>query len=686
MTSATPPPVTAAPEVEQRAINTIRTLAIDAVEEAQSGHPGAPMALAPLGYRLFTRYLKHNPADTRWPDRDRFVLSAGHASMLLYALLHLSGYDLDLEDLQNFRQLHSRTPGHPEYGDTPGVETTTGPLGQGFANAVGMALAERMLAERYNRDGHEIVDHRTWVFASDGDMMEGVASEAASLAGHLGLDRLIVCYDDNHVTIDGQTDLAFSEDVEARFRAYGWRTLTLPDPNDLEFVDKLYTEAINGAGQPTLIRVRSVIGYGSPTLAGTSGAHSDPMGEEEVRATKQALGWDYDEPFTVPDEVEDVFDQRARGGAAQRDWEQRLSAYREAYPELAAQFERVMAGQLPDGWDEALPTFTDAEAEATRTSSSTVINALAGVLPELVGGSADLASSNKTTIEDGGDVAPGDFAGRNLHFGVREHAMVAILSGMTLHRGLRVFGGSFLTFTDYCRPAIRLAALMGVPAVYVMTHDSIGLGQDGPTHQPVEHLASLRAIPNLNVFRPADARETVGAWRAAIARTDGPTVLALTRQGVPPVDGTDPARVRDGAYVLDDDEREPDVVLLATGSEVHVAVEAQHLLAEDDIVARVVTMPSWEHFEITDDQYQDDVLPPEVPVLSVEAGSTFGWGRWADDHVGIDHFGASAPGSEVLKHYGFTGSAVADAAAALLDDDSYDDDSSYDDVLDEEEE
>lgn len=674
MTSITPPPVSAAPEVEQRAINTIRALAIDAVEKAQSGHPGTPMALAPLGYRLFTRFLRHDPTDPEWADRDRFVLSAGHASILLYSLLHLSGYDLDLDDLKNFRQLHSRTPGHPEYGDTVGVETTTGPLGQGVGNAVGMALAERMLAARYNRDGHTIVDHRTWVFASDGDMMEGVASEAASLAGHLGLDRLILCYDDNHITIDGKTDLAFSEDVEARFSAYGWRTLTLPDANDLDLIDKVFTEATAETGQPTLIRVQSVIGFGSPNLAGTAAAHSDPMGEEEIAATKRALRWDYEQTFMVPDDVEDLFDQHARGDALRSDWQKRFASYRDAHPDLAEQFERVTAGRLPDGWDDSLPDFADAEAEATRKSSSTVINALAEVLPELVGGSADLAASNKTTIDDGGDVTKGDYAGRNLHFGVREHAMAGIMSGITLHTGLRVFGGSFLTFTDYCRPAIRLASLMGIPVIYVMTHDSIGLGQDGPTHQPIEHVASLRAIPNLNVLRPADARETVGAWREAIARTDGPTVLVLTRQSVPPLDGSDPARVRDGAYVLDDDGREPDVVLLATGSEVHIAVEAGRALAEDDIVARVVSMPSWEHFEIADPDYQDEVLPPDVPVLSIEAGTTFGWGRWADDHVGIDMFGASAPGEEVLAEYGFTSPAVADAAMALLDVDDTEED------------
>ena len=675
MTSTTPPPASASPEVDLLAVNTIRALAMDAVEQAQSGHPGTPMGLAPLGYRLFTRYLKHDPADPDWPDRDRFVLSCGHASMLLYSLLHLSGYDLDLEDLQSFRQLESRTPGHPEHFMTPGVETTTGPLGQGFGNAVGMALAERMLAARYNRDGHEVINHRTWVFASDGDIMEGVASEAASLAGHLRLDRLIVCYDDNHVTIDGQTDLALSEDVEARFRAYGWRTITLPDPNDLDLIDKVYNEALQSDGRPTLIRVQSVIGYGSPNLAGTAAAHSDPMGPEEIAATKEALGWPYSEPFTVPDDVDELFDQRARGASAHDEWNTRFQSYREAFPDLAEQFTRVTAGRLPDGWDADLPSFDDAEGEATRKSSGTVINALAQLLPELVGGSADLASSNKTTITDGGDVAAGSYEGRNLHFGVREHAMAAMLSGLTLHRGLRGFGASFLTFTDYARPSIRLAALMGLPTIYVMTHDSVGLGQDGPTHQPIEHIASLRAIPNLHVIRPADARETVGAWREAIARLDGPTVLVLSRQDVPPVEGTDVSRVRDGAYVLDEDEREPDVVILATGSEVHLAVEAQELLAEDEIIARVVTMPSWEYFEATDDDYQDEVLPPDIPVLSVEAGTTFGWGRWADDHVGIDQFGTSAPGDEALVHFGFTGAAVADAAAALLDDDSDDDDS-----------
>ena len=658
-------------DLDLLAVNTIRTLSMDAVQAANSGHPGTPMALAPLAYTLYTRHLAHNPADPEWPDRDRFVLSCGHASMLLYSTLFLTGYDLELEELEDFRQLHSRTPGHPEnFVGTPGVETTTGPLGQGLGNAVGMAIAERILAERFNRPGHAIVDHRTWVFASDGDIMEGVSSEASSLAGHLALERLIVCYDDNGITIDGPTELSLTgEDVMARYAAYGWRTLAIEDPNDISEIDAVFKEAATPDGRPTFIRVPSVIGFGSPNKAGTSGAHGAPLGEDEITATKQALGWESTESFFVPEETLAHADQRARGEELQSDWDRRFEAYRADHPDLAEDFERLMEGRLPDGWDSDLPSFETGTKQATRKSSGAVINAIAPHMPELIGGSADLASSNNTTIKDGGDLSRGDYTGRNINYGVREHAMGSIMNGMVLHRGVRPFGGTFLIFTDYLRPALRLACLSGLPVTYVMTHESIGLGEDGPTHQPIEHLAALRAIPNLHVLRPADARETVGAWRHAIQRQDGPTLLALTRQDLRVLEGTDDGKVQLGAYVVEDASDDlPDVVLVGTGSEVEVCVDAATLLAEQDITARVVSMPSWELFEQQDEEYQDDVLPESVPVLSVEAATTFGWSRWADDHVGMDRFGASAPAEELFEEFGFSPNAVADAALELLED------------------
>jgi len=659
-------------DLDLLAVNTIRTLSIDAVQTANSGHPGTPMALAPLAYTLYTRHLAHNPADPAWPDRDRFVLSCGHASMLLYSVLHLTGYDLSLDDLRSFRQLHSRTPGHPEsFVGTPGVETTTGPLGQGVGNAVGMAIAERILADRFNRPGHTVVDHRTWVFASDGDIMEGVASEASSLAGHLGLERLILCYDDNGITIDGPTELSLTgEDVMGRYAAYGWRTLSIGDPNDIAEIDAVFKEAATGDGRPTFIRVPTVIGFGSPNKAGTAAAHGSPLGVEEAAATKQNLGWDAQDAFHVPDGVMEHADQRERGAALQDQWEQRFTAYRSDHPDLADDFERLMAGDLPDGWDADLPAFDAGTTQATRKSSGAALNAIAVRMPELIGGSADLASSNNTTITDGGDLSRGDFSGRNVNYGVREHAMGSIMNGMVLHRGVRPFGGTFLIFTDYLRPALRLAALSGLPVIYVMTHDSIGLGEDGPTHQPVEHLAALRAIPNLHVLRPADAVETVGAWRHAIERLDGPTLLALSRQDLPVLDGTDEDLVERGAYIVEDadDDELPDVVLLATGSEVQLCVAAAAILAERDVVARVVSMPSWELFDEQDDEYQEEVLPDEVPVLSVEAATTFGWSQWADDSVGLDQFGVSAPAADAFEEFGFTPEAVADAALDLLED------------------
>ncbi len=661
-------------DAEQLAVSTVRTLAIDAVERADSGHPGAPMGLAPLGWVLFTRHHTHNPADPQWPNRDRFVLSAGHASMLQYALLHLTGYDVSIDDLKGFRQLGSSTPGHPEHFETPGVDTTTGPLGQGFTNAVGFALAERLLAARYNRPGHDIVDHRTWVIASDGDMMEGVASEAASLAGHLGLDRLVVFFDDNRITLDGPAEDSYDHrEVAPRFAAYGWRVLEVSDANDLDELDRVMSQAAEPDGRPTLVRVPTTIGYGAPTKADSSEAHGSPLGEEEARGAKEFYGWDYP-PFTVPDEVRELADQRKRGGERQSQWQERFAAYREEYADLAAEFERVMAGKLPDDWDADVPEFEVGSSEATRASSGKVINALATRLPELFSGSADLSGSTKTEIDDAGMVVRGDFSGRNMNWGVREHAMASAMNGMVLHGGVRPLGGTFLTFSDYARPAIRLAALMGVGAIYVMTHDSIGLGEDGPTHQPVEHLAALRAIPNLHVIRPADGPETVGAWRQAILRTEGPTLLSLSRQGLPVLERTSADEVTRGAYVVVDSD-DPDIVLVATGSELQLAVEAVELLAEDDIVARVVSMPCAELFEEAGEEYQDEVLPPDLPVLSVEAGVSFGWGRWADDHVSLERFGASAPGPAVMEELGFTAQRVADAASTLYESYSEEDDS-----------
>ena len=654
-------------DLDQLAVNTIRTLAMDAVQKANSGHPGSPMALAPLGYALFARHMAHNPADPKWPDRDRFVLSAGHASMLLYSLLHLSGYDLTLDDLRNFRQLGARTPGHPENFVTPGIETTTGPLGQGVGNAVGMALAERMLAERFNRPGHDIVDHRTWVIASDGDLMEGVSGEASSLAGHLGLGKLVLCWDDNGITIDGSTELSFTgEDVCARYAAYGWRVLELGDVNDAAELDGVLKEAAASDGRPTFIRVPTVIGYGAPNAANTAKAHGSPLGPDEVAGAKKQLDWPYEEDFTVPEEVRAHADQTERGEQAQREWNGRFEAYRAAHPDLAEEFDRVLSGRLPDGWEDALPDFTEGDKEATRKSSAAVINALAPNIPELIGGSADLAGSNLTTITDGGDVARGSYGGRNLNYGIREHAMGATMNGILLHGGFRPFGGTFLIFTDYMRPSIRLACLMGIPAIYVMTHDSIGLGEDGPTHQPVEHLASLRAMPNLHVLRPADGREVAGAWRHALARADGPCLLALSRQGVPVLERTSAADVARGGYIVQGDDDDPDIVLVATGSEVSLAVEAATALAEREVTARVVSLPCWELFEEQDLDYRDEVLPPDSPVLSVEAAASFGWSRWADDHVALDRFGASAPAGDLYPEFGFTAEAIADAADDLI--------------------
>jgi transketolase len=657
-----------AADLSQRSIDTIRTLAMDAVQRANSGHPGMPMGCAPIAYTLYREVMRHDPGDPAWPGRDRFVLSAGHGSMLLYAALHLSGYARPtLDDIRNFRQFHSPTAGHPESFELAGVETTTGPLGQGVANGIGMALAAERLAAEFNRPGHEVVDHRVYGIVSDGDLMEGVASEAASLAGHLKLGRVTYLYDDNSITIDGGTDLAFSEDVLARFDAYGWHTQRVADGNDLDALREAIAAA-DADPRPSLIAVRTVIGFGSPNKAGTSSAHGSPLGDDEIAATKAALGWEHDEPFFVPDDVRDHLDARERGAQQREDWEKRFAAYRADHPDLADEFERrVIRRELPPAWTEALPTLDG--KNATRKHSGAVINALAPTLPELFGGSADLAASNNTDIDDAGDFTADDRAGRNLRFGIREHAMASMANGMALHGGVLPYVASFLVFTDYCRPAIRLASLMQERVIYVMTHDSIGLGEDGPTHQPIEHLPSLRAIPGLQVLRPADGAETVGAWQAAI-EADGPSVIALTRQGLPDL-GERPADAVDrGAYVLRDVDDTPDVILIGTGSEVQHCVEAAGLLAADGLGARVVSMPSWERFSAQDVDYRNAVLPPEVAArVAVEAASPFGWERWVGDHgqvVGMERFGASAPAEVLFDAFGFTGENVASVARDVV--------------------
>jgi transketolase len=649
-------------QIEQLCINTIRTLAMDAVQKANSGHPGTPMALAPLAYLLWTKHMKYDPRDPAWPDRDRFVLSAGHASMLLYAMLYLCGYDLTLDDIKQFRQWESKTPGHPERGLAPGVEVTTGPLGQGISNAVGMAIAEHMLAERFNRPGQNVVDHYTYVIASDGDMMEGVSSEACSLAGFLGLRKLIVFYDDNHITIEGSTDLAFCEKVGDRFRSYGWHVLQVDDGNDLQVLDRAITEARATRDRPTFVAVRTHIAYGSPNKQDTAAAHGAPLGEEEIRLTKQNLGWPYEEPFTVPEEALAVYRAAgSRNGASQQAWLDRLEKYTVEYPTDAKEFRRTLARTLPDGWDDKLPSFEPGEKMATRTASGAVLNAIAAVVPELVGGSADLAPSTDTYLKGYSDVIGGEFFGRNFHFGVREHAMAAIMNGITAHGGFRVYGGTFLIFSDYMRPSVRLAALQKLPVIFVYSHDSIGLGEDGPTHQPIEHLASLRAIPNMLLIRPADANETAAAWRIALKRDEGPTALILTRQKLPVLKGG--GAVEKGAYVLKDGS---DAVLIGTGSEVSVCLDARKLLGEQGISARVVSMPSWMLFRQQSQEYRDSVLPPGVPRLSVEAATTFGWSEWADDAVGIDRFGASAPGEVLFEKFGFKPERVAERARKLV--------------------
>ncbi len=663
-------------KLDQMCINTIRMLAVDAVEQAKSGHPGMPMGTAALAYVLWTRFLRHNPAHPKWPGRDRFVLSAGHGSMLLYSLLHLTGYDLTLDDLKQFRQWGSRTPGHPEYGLTPGVETTTGPLGQGFANGVGMAIAEAFLAERFNRPGHTIVDHYTYAIVSDGDLMEGVASEAASLAGHLQLGKLIYLYDDNGISIDGSTDLTFTERVSKRFDAYGWHVQAIADGNDVTAIDTALKAAQAERTKPSLIIVHTHIAYGSPGKQDTAEAHGAPLGAEEVQRTKAFFGWPQEPSFYLPDEALAHFRTAVeRGRAWEAQWQARFDAYAAAHPELAAEWSRELRGELPPGWEARLPTFKAEDGMmATRVASGRVLNAIAPTIPNLIGGSADLATSNNTLLRGAGEFSPQNRAGRNLYFGVREHGMGAILNGLALHGGVIPYGATFLIFSDYMRPAIRLAALSKLPVVYVFTHDSVGLGEDGPTHQPIEHLAALRVMPQLTLIRPADANETVVAWRVALTHRHGPVALALTRQNLPIFDRTQMASadgVEQGAYILlDAAGATPDLILIASGSEVELAVDAHQQLAHHDVQARVVSMPSWELFEQQSPAYRDAVLPPSVRKrLAIEAGVPQGWHDYVGpegDIIGLTRFGASAPGSVALEKLGLNVANVVARALKLL--------------------
>jgi len=662
--------------LHQLCINTLRTLAMDAVQKASSGHPGMPMGAADMAYVLWTRFLKHNPHDPGWPNRDRFVLSAGHGSMLMYSLLHLTGYDLPLEELKNFRQLGSRTPGHPEYGLTPGVETTTGPLGQGFANGVGMAMAERFLAATFNRPDYPIFDHYTYAIVSDGDLMEGISHEAAALAGHLGLDKLIYLFDDNEITIEGSTEITFTESVTARFRSYGWHVQEV-NGYDLDAITGAIRAAQEETEQPSLIVCHTDIAYGSPNKQGDAAAHGAPLGEDEVARTKDALGWPPDAQFWIPEEALVRFREALEDGRrAQDEWQDLFHRYTEAFPHEAALLERLWAGQLPDGWQDLLPAFdSDAGPMATRKASGAVLNAIAPSLPTLVGGSADLAPSTKTWLDGYDDFQRATPAGRNVHFGVREHAMGAILNGMVLHGELLPYGGTFLIFSDYMRPPVRLAAMMELPVIYVWTHDSVWIGEDGPTHQPVEHLAALRAIPNLQVIRPADANETAVAWRAALERRNGPTGIVLTRQSLPILPGDESADadgLERGAYVLRDAPGGSlDVILIATGSEVHLALEAHTILAAQGVQARVVSMPCWKRFEAQSQSYRHQVLPPQVKErLVIEAAAPLGWDRYAGPEgvvMGIDRFGASAPSQDLMKKFGFTAEAVVKIALEIVE-------------------
>jgi transketolase len=664
-------------KLDQLCINTIRMLSVDGVEKSKSGHPGMPMGAAAMAYVLWTRFLRHNPKNPNWSNRDRFVLSAGHGSMLLYSLLHLTGYDLPLAELQNFRQWGSKTPGHPEQGLTPGVETTTGPLGQGFSNGVGMALAERYLAARFNRPGHHIVDHFIYGIISDGDLMEGISHEAASLAGHLGLGKLIYFYDDNHISIEGHTDIAFTENRTGRFVCYDWHVQRVDDGNDVEALEQALIEAQKETSRPSLIAVRTNIGYGSPNKQDTAGVHGEPLGPEELKLTKQNLGWPQEPTFHIPDEVLAHFRQAINKGQRLDDrWQAAFDAYQENFQESAAEWRSWINGQLPDTWENEIPIFEpDEKGMATRVASGKVLNAVAPKIANLIGGSADLAPSTKTLIDGESDYQAPDYSGRNLRFGVREHAMGGILNGMALHGGLIPYGATFLVFSDYLRPAIRLAALTNLKVIYVFTHDSIGLGEDGPTHQPIEQLAALRAIPSLIVIRPGDANETAQAWRAAISHGGGPVALALSRQNIPTLDRNSTYAsaegLHQGAYILSEaDNQKPDVILIASGSEVQIALEAAEMIKARGPAVRVVSMPSWELFDAQSQAYRHQVLPPEVKAkIAIEAGSPQGWHRYVGESgriIALDHFGASAPYKTLYEKFGLTANQVVESAQDLL--------------------
>ncbi|MEI8354505.1 MAG: transketolase [Deltaproteobacteria bacterium] len=663
--------------LDQLCINTIRTLSIDAVQQANSGHPGTAMALAPLAYVLWTGFLRHNPRNPKWFNRDRFILSNGHASVLHYAILYLTGYDLSLNDLKNFRQWGSKTPGHPEYGHTAGIEATTGPLGQGIMNGVGMAMAEAHLAAVFNREGAEVVDHNTYLFCGDGDLMEGASHEAASLAGHLELGKLICVYDDNKITIEGDTSLACSDDVSRRFEGYHWHVQNLGDrANDLDTLVKAFAEAREEKGRPSLIILRSHIGYGSPNRQDRAEAHGEPLGEEEVKLVKNYLAWPTDEKFFVPDQVLEKMRRAVElGKELEETWNRRYSKYRDAFPELARGLEAALSGELPTGWDSGIPRFDPEDGSmATRTASGKILNAIAEKVPWLLGGSADLSPSTKTLLKSSRYFAWGRYANRNIAWGIREHAMCGCSNGLSLHGGIRPYAATFFVFTDYARPAIRLAALMGLPVIYLMTHDSIGLGEDGPTHQPIEQLASFRAMPNICVIRPADANETAFAWRSAMIRKGGPSMLVLTRQGVPIFDRTllsGAEGALQGAYILAvENAARADIILIASGSEVQLILEARKVLAAEGIAARVVSMPCWELFREQSLEYRNSVLPPEITArMAVEAGATFGWRDWVGergDIIGIDQFGASAPAGEIFRNYGLTVINVVERARKLL--------------------
>ncbi|MES2332526.1 MAG: transketolase [Bacteroidota bacterium] len=661
--------------IEQKAINTVRILAADAVQKANSGHPGTPMGLAPVGHVLWAESMNYNPQNPGWANRDRFILSAGHACMLQYSFLYLTGYDISLDDIKNFRQLHSKTAGHPEYGLLTGIEVTTGPLGQGFANGVGFAIAQKYMAARYNMPGFEIFSYKVYAICSDGDMMEGVTAEAASLAGHLQLGNIIYLYDDNHITIEGNTNLAFDEDVAQRFEAYGWHVQVLADGNDLDALSESIRNAQKETTRPSLIKIRTHIGYGSPNKADTAGAHGSPLGEDEVKLVKKNFGFDPDKYFEVPAEVLNYYGEAGKKGVKkEQDWNELYKHYRKEYPELADEFELLSKGQLSQGWKEKLPVFKAGEKKiATRKASGKVLNAIAGYLPGLLGGSADLAPSTDTNLEEYESFSATTNNGRTFHFGIREHAMGAILNGMALTKNLIPYGATFLVFSDYMRPPIRLAAIMKIRPIFIYTHDSIGLGEDGTTHQPVEQLIGLRSVPNITVIRPADANETVQAWRVAIEHSGGPVALILTRQEIPVIDQekyTKAVELEKGAYILSEPESAPQIILIATGSEVQLILAAQQKLKEQNIAARVVSMPSWELFEKQDALYKEKIFPKNLRKrLAVEAGSTLGWHKYVTDEgdiIGINKFGESAPGEDVMKEYGFTVDNVVNRAKALL--------------------